>query len=303
MRVISRKKEHGVEVYDTELTLVRTFPVPPRSTYREPGSEGHVVTRSLDRLIYATDRAVLRVDPDGREEWRFDLGERGPKGGVAYTDVVLSHDESLVWAYLPNAMADRGRGDEWIALDAATGELRVRHELPTVGHGGDQFPLRDGRMMLEVGEGQDGIRIYLAGPADEAPHDFGWDDRSLVSVAPDESRFMTVAHDQEDLRIHDLPGGGSRLRLTVADFGFDPDDEVYVEWSGGFLDDDTVIAVIMGIDEQSPDEEWWRHYRVDARTGAVLGEMPVTTIDQYDLTPLGDGTFLITDTDGTLRRM
>ncbi|GAA4977419.1 hypothetical protein [Actinoplanes utahensis] len=301
MRVISRKKEHGVEVYDAAMTLVRTFPVPPRSTYREPGSEGHVVTRSLDRLIYATDRAVLRVDPGGHEEWRFDLGERGPKGGVAYTDVALSDDETLVWAYLPNVMADRGRGDEWIVLDAATGELRARHELPTVGHSGDHFPLSGGRMLLEVGEGQDGIRIYLAG-ADGAPLDFGWNDRSLISVAPDESRFMTVAHDQEDLRIHELPGGEVRLRLTVADFGFDPEDEVYVEWSGGYLDGDSLVVVVTGLNQEG-EEEWWRHFRVDARSGEVLGEMNITTIDQYDLTPLGDGTFLITDTDGTLRRM
>ena len=304
MRVISRKKEHGVEVYDADLNLVRVFPVPPRSTYKEPGSEGHAVTRSLDRLIYATDDAVLRVDPDGREEWRFPLGARGPGRGVAYTDVALSADETLVWVYAPNAMADRG-ADEWIVLDAATGEPRVRHRLATTGHGGDQFPLRDGRMLLEVGEGQDGISIFLAGP-DTAPRDYGWGDRSLISVSPDESRFMTVDHDQEDMRIHGFPGGEVRLRFTVADFGFASRDEVYFEWNGGFLDDDTVIAVLGGIDaeaESEDEEEWWQHFRVDARTGEVLGELTVTTIDQYDLQVLGDGTYMVTDTDGSLHRM
>ena len=51
------------------------------------------------------------------------------------------------------------------------------------------------------------------------------------------------------------------------------------------------------------DDDEWRHLRVDPRTGAVLGELPVSTVDEYDLQPLGDGTFVITDTDGTLRRM
>jgi hypothetical protein len=304
VRVTTRKKEHGVEVYDTDLNLVRVFPVPPRSTYKEPGSEGHAVTRSLDRLIYATDDAVLRVDPEGREEWRFDLGARGPNRGVAYTDVALSADEALVWVYAPNAMADR-RADEWILLDAATGVPHARHVLPTTGHGGDQFPLSDGRMLLEVGEGQDGIRIFLAGP-DSPPSDYGWTDRSLISVSPDESRFMTVDHDQADMWIHDFPSGEVRLRFTVSDFGFDASDEVYFEWNGGFLDEHIVITVLGGLNDEAEsedEEEWWQHFRVDLRTGEVLGELQVTTIDQYDLQVLGDGTYMVTDTDGTLHRM
>ncbi|GIF41071.1 hypothetical protein [Actinoplanes xinjiangensis] len=302
MRVLSRKNDHGVEVYDAELNLVRTFPVPPRSTFKEPGSEGHAVPVSRDRLFYATDTAVLKVDPAGREEWRFELGARGPKCGVSYTDVALSHDDSLVWVYAPNAMADRGRDDEWIALDAATGAVRTRHELPTVGHGGDQFALRDGRMLLEVGEGQDGIQIYLAGP-DSRPHDYGWGDRSLHGVSPDETRFVTVGQDSDDLIVHEFPSGDTLFKVTLPDFGFGEDeDDLFLEWSPGFLDDDTVIAVVFGVDE-AEDTDWWRHFRIDARTGEVLGELEVTTINQYDLDTLGDGTYVITDTDGTLRRM
>ncbi|GIE33612.1 hypothetical protein Ait01nite_066570 [Actinoplanes italicus] len=302
MRVFSRKLDNVVEVYDTNLDLVRTFAVPSRSTFKEPGSEGHAVTRSRDRLIYATDTAVLKVDPDGREEWRFDLGERGPRCGVSFTDVELSADDSLVWVYAPNAMADRDREDEWIVLDAATGELRERHVLPTVGHGGDQYPLSDGRMLLEVGEGQDGIQIYLGTPG-AAPHDYGWGDRSLHGVSPDETRFVTVGHDAEDLAVHGFPRGEVLFRCTLSAFGYrDDEEDVFVEWSPGFLDDDTVVAVVSGIDDEE-DTEWWRHFRVDARTGEVLGELEITTLNQYDMDVLGDGTYVITDTDGTLRRM
>lgn len=304
MRVISRWRTDGVRVYDAGLDVVRTFPVSPPDDDREPGAVGHAVTAAHDRLVYTTGDAVVRIDPDGREDWRLTLPERGPGAGLADVDVALSADESLVWVYLPNSMADRGH-DEWLALDAVTGAVRTRHPLPTSGHGGRQFALRDGRMLLEVGEGQNGIQIYRAGP-DTALHDYGWGDRSLTAVSPDGSQFLTVGHEQEDLRIHDFPDGRTRLRLTVADFGFDPGDDVFVEWNGGYLDEHTVIAVIGGIDDDAPsedEEEWWRHYRVDVRTGQVLGELNVTTIDQYDLTPLGDGTYLVTDTDGTLRRM
>lgn len=302
MRVISRKNGQGVEVYDAELNLVRTFPVPPRSTFKEPGSEGHAVPASRDRLFYATDTAVLKVDPEGREEWRFELGARGPKCGVSYTDVALSADDTVLWVYAPNAMADRGRDDEWIALDAATGEVRARYELPTVGHGGDHFTLRDGRMLLEVGEGQDGIQIYLADPG-TAPHDYGWGDRSLHGVSPDETRFVTVGHDSDDLIVHEFPSGDTLFQVTLPDFGFAEDEEdLFLEWSPGFLDDDTVIAVVLGVDEEE-DTDWWQHFRVDGRTGEVLGELEITTINQYDLDALGDGTYVITDTDGTLRRM
>jgi hypothetical protein len=302
VRVFSRKDDHGVEVYDAEMNLVRTFAVPPRSTFQKPGSEGHAVPGSRDRLIYATDTAVLKVDPDGSEEWRFELGARGPKCGVSYTDVALSSDDSLVWVYVPNAMADRGRDDEWIVLDAATGEPRARHELPTAGHSGDQFALRDGRMMLEVGEGQDGIQIYLAGPG-SAPRDYGWGDRSLHGISPDETRFVTVGHESDLLAVHAFPSGDVLFECGLADFGFDEDvADVFLEWSPGFLDDDTVIAVVYGLVEED-DAEWWRHFRIDAHTGEMVGELEVTTINQYDLETLGDGTYVITDTDGTLRRM
>ncbi|WP_229076092.1 hypothetical protein [Actinoplanes sp. DH11] len=318
MRVISRLRPDGVDVFDAAMDLVRTFPTPPPGSYKDPGTQGYAAPAARDRLAYATEDAVVLIDPDGRPQWRFDLGVRGPGRGVAAVDVAFSADDALVWVYAPDAMADRGE-DVWFALDAATGEVRARHVLPTVGHGGNQCALPDGRMLLGVGEGQDGVRIYLAGPgtpqagpgtSQAGPgtslHDFGWDDRVLIAASPDGSQFMTVGHEQEDLLIHDLPDGRTRLRLTAADFGFAARDEVFLEWSGGYLDEHTVIAVLAGVDdeaESADEEEWWRHYRVDARTGEVLGELRVTTIDQYDLTPLGDGTYVITDTDGTPRRM
>ncbi len=91
------------------------------------------------------------------------------------------------------------------------------------------------------------------------------------------------------------------VRLTVADFGADPEIGV-IEWTGGYLDAETAIVVVYGEDEDAGGP-WWRHHRVDTRTGEVQGDLGIATIDENDLQPLGDGTYVITDTDGTLRRM
>ncbi|MEU4426880.1 hypothetical protein AB0F81_40185 [Actinoplanes sp. NPDC024001] len=274
MRVISRRTDAGIEVFDAELEPVRVFPVPADCwSWQVPSTR--------DGLVCASDEAVLRIGPDGSERWRFGLDSPG--------DVALSADDSLVWVYAP---------DEWIVLDAATGDLRSRRPVPAAGQGGTHFPLPDGRMLLDVGEGQDGSQIFLAGPEGDL-HDYGWGDRVLIDVSPDQRQFMTVDHEaQRDVVLHDFPSGERRFRLSVADFGEDPEVGV-IEWTGGYLDAGTAIVVVYGED----DEPWWRHYRVDTRTGEVLGDLGIVTIDEDDLQPLGDGTYVITDTDGTLRRM
>lgn len=305
MRVISRLTDHGVEVFDAGLELLHTVPVPPPARYGEPGTESHTVANTRDRVVYATDHAVICVRPDGRELWRHDLGPYGPEGGLASTGCAFSADDSQVWVYVPNAMAGRSENDEWLVLDAQTGALRARGELPTIGHGGEQFPLSDGGMLLEVGEGQDGTRVFLADPAGTVEA-FPWTDRAPVAVSPDETRLMTVHHEQQDVAFHAFPSGEVLTLVKISAFaealGPDVDlAEVALEWTGGFLDAGNAIVVISG--EDSFGGEWWRHFRISAKTGEVLGELPIVTIDAYDLKPLGDGTFVITDTDGTLRRM
>jgi hypothetical protein len=298
VRVISRRNGETIEVLDTELNVVRTFPVPARRGFRQAGLESHAVTSTRDGLVYATDAAVIRIGPDG-EMWRFDLGVGQDN---ARTDVAFSTDDTLIWVYVPNIYAGRGGDDEWIVLDAATGAVRSRRPLPSQGHGGGQFPLRDGRMLLDVGEGQDGSQIYLAA-TDSEIHDFGWGDRVLIDVSPDQTQFMTVDHERGDAAFHDFPSGAVRFRITMTEVEVeDPFENASVEWTGGYLDGDTAIMVVTGENEDT-EETWWRHFTVDLRAGRVTGELGVTTIDEYDLRPLGDGTYVITDTDGTLRLM
>jgi hypothetical protein len=306
VRVISRLTEHGVEVFDAVLELVHVVPTPPPARYGEPGGvESHTVASDRQRLVYATDSTVVCVDPAGRERWRHELGAYRPEGGQARAGCAYSFDDQQVWVYVPNVMAGRGEHDEWLVLDAATGALRARGELPTVGQGGEQFALRDGRMLLDVGEGQDGTKVFLAEPSGTVEA-FPWTDRVPVAVSPDERQLMTVHHEQEEVAFHSFPGGEVETLVKMSAFAdaLGPDmnlDELVLEWAGGYLDTENAIVVISG--EHSREGDWWRHFRISTRTGEVLGELPIVTIDAYDLKPLGDGTFVITDTDGTLRRM
>ncbi len=298
MRVISRRTDTGIEVFDADLEPARSFPLPS-------GVQDSAVISTGDGLVCATDSAVIRVGAEGQELWRFPLptatGSGSPDSACAW-----SGDDALIWVYLAGPEAGRGDRDRWIALDATTGEPRLEHQLEIAGQGGQQFASPDGRyMLLEVDEGQNGSTIFRAGPGTDL-HVYPWEDRCLVAVSPDGKQLMTVEHGQEDVAFHAFPGGEVQAQVSLSAFGsrLGPDvriEETFLEWTGGYLDDETAIVVISG--EHSRDGDWWRHFRVDARTGAVLGELGVVTIDAYDLKPLGDGTYVITDTDGTLRRM
>ncbi|MFD9126943.1 hypothetical protein [Kitasatospora sp. NPDC059571] len=106
---------------------------------------------------------------------------------------------------------------------------------------------------------------------------------------------MTVDHDQADVAVHAYPEGEVAFTLSVDAFGHDPD-EASVEWCGGYLNPDTIIVTIAG--ETEDEQEWFRHYRVDARAGRVRAEFDARGDHPYDLRPLGDGTWLTTDPSG-----
>ncbi|MBB2945227.1 hypothetical protein FB565_004960 [Actinoplanes lutulentus] len=270
--MISRLTDRGVEVFDAYLDLAGAFEIP------EP--DAYAVAPSRDRLVYTTGEAAICVGADGRELWRFPI----PAGDPA--DCAFSGDGVHAWLYIAP--------DQWLALDAGTGEVRARHILGTDGHGGQQIAFPDGEhMMLDTGS-----RTFHAGPSTEL-RTCPWDDRSAIAIAPDARLLMTVAHDQEDVSFHQVPDGEAKVTIRVADFAEVPA-SAGIEWTGGFLDEDTAIVVLSW---EEGEEARWRHFRVDVHTGEVIGDLGIMTIDEYDLQPLGDGTYVITDTDGTLRRM
>ncbi|MFE7753363.1 hypothetical protein [Streptomyces sp. NPDC057428] len=118
-----------------------------------------------------------------------------------------------------------------------------------------------------------------------------------MDLAPDGQHFMTVDHGQTDMAFHRHPSGDLLFTLPVEAFGHDPD-ETFVEWSGGYLTEDTAIGTLGG--ETEDGEEWFRHYLIDVNSGTVSGEIAVEAAHPYDLAPLGDGSWLI---EGPVRRV
>ncbi|RZU76562.1 hypothetical protein EV384_5227 [Micromonospora kangleipakensis] len=291
--------------YDLSRPPAATGPLSPDAVFDLMGEDGRVegraVTRDLSRAVYATTDVVRCVDRDGRVFWRLEFGPRPEQGLVnARVSCEFSLDERLVWIYRPDGMAMRGNGlDRWLVVDTVTGDVRADVELPSVGHGAEHFPEPDGvHMLLDVGEGQDGSRVFRGRPlgADIGLADYPWEDRVVVSLAPDGRHVMTVHHEQEDVAFHTWPDGAEVVRIPLAAFGQEWGDAM-VEWAGGYLDPETAVVTVVGEDEET-EQEWHRHHLVDVRTGEIRGVLDAPTRNSYDLEPLGDGSFLRTDEEG-----
>ncbi|MFD4657753.1 hypothetical protein ACFWP2_19235 [Kitasatospora sp. NPDC058444] len=273
----------------------------PAVTFRPPPDDdvvSHTAATDLRHAYCTTLDAALCVTADGTLLWRSPFEPPANEVFGHRPGCELSTDGQVLWVYRPDAMAGRGRPDQWIALDAATGEVLARADLETVGHGGVQLAHPAGaQMLLNVGEGQDGSVVHRASVTGGRIElvTYPWDDRCLIDLSPDGHRFLTVDHAQNDLAVHAFPGGEVLFTLTAADFGHDPD-TVFLEWSGGHLTEDTLLATLVGQDED--EEDWFRHYLLDARTGHVHGEFDTRTTDPYDLHPLGDGSWLTTGPGG-----
>ncbi|MFF3557998.1 hypothetical protein ACFYXL_31840 [Streptomyces tsukubensis] len=256
------------------------------------------VATDLRTAYYTTLDAVVCVTPDGTAVWRWEFQPQSDQRYGHHPCCVLSADGLVVWVYRPDVMAGRDRPDQWAALDAATGALIAQADLETAGHGGLQLlhPESD-HVLLNVGEGQDGSVVYRASTTGNRMDLFRypWIDRCLIGLSPDGRHFLTVDHEQLDAAVHTFPEGDVTFVLTVDAFGHDPD-SVYTEWSGGYLDRDTVVVTLLGETEDA--QEWFRHYRVDARSGQVRGTFDARTDDPCGIQLLGDGTWLTTDASG-----
>ncbi|KAF7184636.1 hypothetical protein CNMCM7691_005879 [Aspergillus felis] len=218
---------------------------------------------------------------------------------VPHSNCAFSLDGAWVWVYRPDAMADRGP-DILVVLRAETGEEVARTELDSVGQGAGLALHPDGRhVLLDVGEGQDGVKLYRAALTgdDIDLHSYGWDDRCLVDLSPDGRRFMTVDHGRYDIAFHVFPSGEEVLRLPVEAFGYEYGvDEACMHWNGGFLSADIAVITIAG---EKDDKEWHCHYSIDLRSGIPLGRFEAHSRDNYDFEPLGDGTWIVSGPDGS----
>ncbi|MEU5958267.1 hypothetical protein [Streptomyces sp. NPDC047525] len=252
-----------------------------------------VVQQDLERVVYTTLNRVVCLTRAGDLAWASDFEPYSDVRHGHQPGCALSQDGRTVWVYRPDAMAGRGSGDQWVVHDADSGVVLARRELETVGHGAVHYVHpADGSVYLDIGEGQDGSVILrgVAG-ADSEPGfvTYPWPDGCLIGLAPSGQQFMTVDHGQADVAFHDHPSGDVLFTLPVEAFGYDPE-ESFVEWSGGYLTEDTAIVTLGG--ESQDEDEWFRYHLVDLRTGTISGEFNVAVNHPYELVPLGDGSCL-----------
>ena len=285
-------------------------PMEPTVTYRvEPESSEeidriltHDAAPHLGLAVYATRNSVVCIGPDGDLLWRYELEPHSTVLHGHRPDCVFSLDGTTVCVYRPDAMANRTDNDKWVMLSADAGEVVAELSLETVGHGGRHVLHPDGRhILLDVGEGQDGSKLFRATVIGEH-FDFDmyeFEDRVLIDVGPDGQYFMTVGQLQVDVTIHGFPNGKAVLRLTLEDLGYeyddDNEDEPQMDYIGGFLNSDVAVVVVSG---QNNNEEWRHYHQVDLRTGTALGRFEAHSQEGYDFEPLGDGTWITSGPDG-----
>lgn len=285
----------GIPLRESAVTPAAVFPV---DAGVEPRSIS--VAPDLRRAVYTTDAEMVCLDRDGNTLWQHDFGPDSPSAHVPRADCRFSLDGTVVWLYQPDNMAGRDDVDRWVTVTADTGTVIARIKLDTAGEGAHHHVHPDGEhMLLDVGEGQDGSRMYRARLHQDVIEltEYPWTDRVLVSLSPDGRHFMTVDQDQGDVAFHAYPDGDTVTRVPAESFGH-PDDS-YVEWSGGYLDNGLAVVVIGG---EAAADEWYRHHIVDVRTGQVRGALDTPSRDMYDLEPLGDGSWLSTHDDDTMWR-
>jgi hypothetical protein len=280
-------------------------PLELAATYKVESSSrelSHAVAPNLDRAVYTTSHSVVCINQNRDLLWHYDLEPRSTVRNARSPECAFSLDGTWVWVYRPDAMADRGP-DSLVVLRAETGEDVTRTELDTVGQGAVIALHPDRRhILLNVGEGQDGVKLYRAALIGDKIDllSYGWeswDDRKLVDVAPDGRWFMTV---DLDFAFHAFASGEEVLRLPLEAFGYEyGDDEASPHWNGGFLNADIAVVTIVG---EKDDKEWHCRYSIDLRTGTPLGRFEAHSRDRDDFEPLGDGTWIVSGHDGSVIR-
>lgn len=277
----------------------------PSATYQIQSTDkvlDHAATHSPSRAAYTTRHSVVCIGPEGTPLWTYTLEPRSTRRYGHIPSCMFSLDGALLWIYRPDMMADRGP-DQLVVLRADDGEVVATAELDTSGHGAQFVQHPDGHHILfDVGEGQDGSRIFrarLSGSTIDL-HPYEWDDRCLIDLSPDGQLLMTVDHGRADVSFLSFDNGEEVLSLPVEEFDPQSDEFVMqVGWSGGFLSTELAIVTITG---EADEGEWYRFYKVDVSTDQPIGPFESHARDAHDFEPIGDSTWITSDSAGSLVR-
>ncbi|TDC96589.1 hypothetical protein E1285_05490 [Actinomadura sp. 7K507] len=313
-RILTKATLNAVAAYDLSRPVANGGLLERAAAFPAEGKPyGHAAAPDLECAAYTTDEALICVERDGTARWRSDFEAPAEQymNGRAYCEFSLKGD--VVWLYRPDlAMKGRDHTDQWLAFDAATGNVLGQVDLGSAGHGAEHYVHPDGeQILLEVGEGQDGSRIYSArlDGTGIALTEYEWNSM-LCALSPDGTRLMTVREVRgsllEELVIRTFPGEEEDVIVSAEALGYDEDkyETFFIGFIVGYLDAETAIVSVRGElaededDDEPQDLDFHHNQLVDVRTGRVLGPMPSEFFDREDIVPLGDRSFLTTGSNG-----
>lgn len=321
-RLVVRRSDAELTVHeldrlrsDPEAAAVR-FPAPwPR------GRSQHAIGPGLDLAVFAGPHGLCAVGADGEVRWEHPhpcwelscgavhASHEEYAAGSCHRDPAIgscwiSADGSTVWAHV---QGEKGE-EEWLVLDAADGRVLARTPTGTSTLGSEHLPHPEpGRMALSVGEGQDGSPLLWA----------RWDGRELTvdrigkdlyvlaDVSPSGDTLLAVTHGGPDLLVALRAADGSEAAELEsgtlplhpeADPDEDTAEDTLWDYYAGYIDDDTVLAATTDTDEEYGAG---RHWIVDAREMSLRGEVRYPFPNTGRTIPLGDGTWLTVEEDGS----
>ncbi|MEU9130996.1 hypothetical protein AB0D08_23340 [Kitasatospora sp. NPDC048540] len=291
-------------VYD--LDRVFAGDTAPESTVPNPwpGWSGgvHAVSPDGGLLVLCGQRSVRAVDRAGRLRWEYRHGCWGegrhrhegpaPCPGRDNGSCRVGVDGQTVWAHV---LPDIDHGDpavdsheEWVVLGLADGRPLGRARIEGCTAGSYQIPHPDGgRMLLGIGQGQDGSPLYLGhwDGTGLTAHPLGDGFRVVSDVHPSGLAFLTAPHGSGDLLLHRFPDGATVMARGALGEPWD--------LLAGFLDPYTVLTAA-GRRSREDGEHWL----LDALTLRPLGPIAYPRPVRGHPRALGDGSWLTLDEDG-----
>jgi hypothetical protein len=231
--------------------------------------------------------------PDGRQVWAtVPDTELGTEVEDGLWDDDLDADE-------PSAAGGWGRaqswGDQWWVLDAATGTILGRGWLGAEATASTVLAHPDGvHMGLDLGEGQDGSRIYWG----SRPHGrllaatTGDTTRALADIHPGGKTYLTTARDSDGLMLHDFASHAMLAHRPDAEL-LGPGECMAI---GAYLDDTQILVETIDKD--------WRTVRLLVLTAddlEILGDVRYPAPAGPSTSSGRDGTW-VTREDGALSR-
>lgn len=272
------------------------------------------VARHLDFAMYTTPHAVTCINRNGKELWRYSLDvPPNTRHFNGITECAFSYNDKIAWVYRPDQAFKGGDFlDTAIAIDATSGVELSSVDLGSSGHAASFYADSDGEhMLLGVGEGQDGGRLYRlrlrSGDNSTVElSEFEFENAPfLLDVCPDFSQFITV--DEDSFVIRSYPSGDVIERIGLDEFGHE--DAYYAQpWPGGYLDLNRAVVYISGETDDDEDEGWGRDgwnqpQLIDVRSGEVLEPCgPRTENDIEEIILPEDGSLLTEDSKGKWHR-